>query len=96
MCLFFDGSVVSCFLVFWTTLRSEFIRFWYIFQLVASSDVLIENYIPGKLDEMGLGYEELRRLNSRLIYVTITGRQNETKLIYALEYISAFSRIGAI
>jgi len=42
-------------------------------QLVASSDVLIENYIPGKLDELGLGYEELCQLNPRLIYVTITG-----------------------
>lgn len=44
-----------------------------VFQLAASSDVLVENYLPGKLDELGLGYEELRKLNPRLIYVTITG-----------------------
>lgn len=44
-----------------------------VFQLAASSDVLIENYLPGKLDEIGLGYEELHKLNPRLIYVTITG-----------------------
>lgn len=42
-------------------------------QLAASSDVLIENYLPGKLDELGLGYKELHPLNPRLIYVSITG-----------------------
>ncbi|RUP48103.1 CoA-transferase family III domain-containing protein, partial [Jimgerdemannia flammicorona] len=41
--------------------------------LARRSDVLVENYIPGKLDEMGLGYEELSRINPRLIYTSITG-----------------------
>lgn len=44
-----------------------------VFQLAASSDVLIENYLPGKLDELGLGYEELHQLNPCLIYASITG-----------------------
>jgi len=42
-------------------------------QLACNSDVLIENYVPGKLDSMGLGYKELSGLNSRLIYCSITG-----------------------
>ncbi|KAG0373188.1 hypothetical protein BGX24_012032 [Mortierella sp. AD032] len=44
-----------------------------IHDLVKKCDVLVENYVPGKLDEMGLGYEELRALNPGLIYTSITG-----------------------
>ncbi|KAJ3317970.1 hypothetical protein HDU76_000991 [Blyttiomyces sp. JEL0837] len=42
-------------------------------KLAAKSDVLIENFIPGKLDSMGLGYEHLRKVNPKLIYASITG-----------------------
>ncbi|NP_001229612.1 uncharacterized protein LOC585781 [Strongylocentrotus purpuratus] len=42
-------------------------------KLVASSDVLLENYIPGKLEELGLGYDSLRETNPGLIYCSITG-----------------------
>ena len=42
-------------------------------KLAAQSDVLIENYRPGTLDRYGLGYEELRKINPRLIYCAITG-----------------------
>ncbi len=38
------------------------------------SDVLIENYLPGKLAEMGLGYEDLRTIHPGLIYCSITGK----------------------
>ncbi|KAG0283624.1 hypothetical protein BGZ96_011978 [Linnemannia gamsii] len=44
-----------------------------IHDLVKKCDVLVENYVPGKLDEMGLGYEQLRALNPGLIYTSITG-----------------------
>lgn len=36
--------------------------------LAKESDVLIENFLPGTLDRAGLGYEELRAINPRLIY----------------------------
>ncbi|MGA2402545.1 MAG: CaiB/BaiF CoA-transferase family protein [Syntrophobacteraceae bacterium] len=42
-------------------------------QLALRSDVLIENYKVGTLAKMGLGYEELRKENPRLIYCSITG-----------------------
>nr|XP_054771845.1 LOW QUALITY PROTEIN: succinate--hydroxymethylglutarate CoA-transferase-like [Lytechinus pictus] len=42
-------------------------------KLIASSDVVLENYIPGKLEELGLGYETLKETNPGLIYCTITG-----------------------
>src|SRR5205807_472984 len=41
--------------------------------LLASSHVLIENYRPGTLEEMGLGPDVLHARNPRLIIVRITG-----------------------
>lgn len=42
-------------------------------RLAESSDVLVENFRPGVMDRLGLGYEELRKLNPRLIYAAISG-----------------------
>src|SRR5208337_2719935 len=42
-------------------------------QVIAQSDVLLENFGPGALDRLGLGYEALRAINPRLIYATIKG-----------------------
>jgi crotonobetainyl-CoA:carnitine CoA-transferase CaiB-like acyl-CoA transferase len=42
-------------------------------KLEAASDVLVENFRTGTLDKMGLGYEQLRALNPRLVYCSITG-----------------------
>lgn len=41
--------------------------------MARKSDVMIENFIPGKLDEMDVGYEKLSKLNPKLIYCAITG-----------------------
>ncbi|MED6239615.1 hypothetical protein ATANTOWER_008679, partial [Ataeniobius toweri] len=42
-------------------------------QLAGVCDVLVENFLPGKLPQMGLGYAELSRVNPRLIYCSISG-----------------------
>uniref|UniRef100_A0A4W4EFJ7 Succinyl-CoA:glutarate-CoA transferase n=1 Tax=Electrophorus electricus TaxID=8005 RepID=A0A4W4EFJ7_ELEEL len=42
-------------------------------ELARISDVLVENYLPGKLDEMGLGYKQLSEVAPQLIYCSITG-----------------------
>src|ERR1700712_5679265 len=42
-------------------------------RLIAESDVLLENFGPGALDRLGLGYDTLSKLNPRLIYATIKG-----------------------
>ncbi|MGE0701137.1 MAG: formyl-CoA transferase [Hyphomicrobiaceae bacterium] len=42
-------------------------------RLIAESDVLIENFGPGALDRMGLGWKVLEKLNPRLIFATIKG-----------------------
>ncbi len=41
--------------------------------LAAKCDVLIENYRPGVMDRLGLGYSALSALNPRLIYCAISG-----------------------
>lgn len=42
-------------------------------ELAQQSDVLIENYKFGDLARYGLGYEDLAKLNPRLIYCSVTG-----------------------
>jgi len=42
-------------------------------RLAASSDVLVENFRPGVLDALGLGYAPLAVINPRLIYASISG-----------------------
>ena len=42
-------------------------------KVIAQSDVLLENFGPGALDRLGLGYTALKEINPRLIYATIKG-----------------------
>jgi CoA:oxalate CoA-transferase len=42
-------------------------------QLVAETDILVENFRPGVMDRLGLGYEALLKINPRLIYCSISG-----------------------
>src|SRR5277367_1364153 len=42
-------------------------------QVITQSDVLLENFGPGALDRLGLGYDVLSKLNPKLIYATIKG-----------------------
>jgi crotonobetainyl-CoA:carnitine CoA-transferase CaiB-like acyl-CoA transferase len=41
--------------------------------LVASADALVENFRPGVMDRLGLGYEALRRVKPSLVYCAISG-----------------------
>src|SRR3984893_14927123 len=42
-------------------------------RLVAETDILVENFRPGVMNRLGLGYETLREINPRLIYCSISG-----------------------
>ncbi len=42
-------------------------------QVIAKADVLVENFGPGALDRLGLGYDALAEINPRLVYATIKG-----------------------
>jgi len=42
-------------------------------QLVAEYDIVLEQFRPGVMDKLGVGYTALKAINPRLIYVSITG-----------------------
>jgi len=42
-------------------------------QLVSEYDIVLEQFRPGVMDKLGVGYEALKAINPRLIYVSITG-----------------------
>jgi crotonobetainyl-CoA:carnitine CoA-transferase CaiB-like acyl-CoA transferase len=41
-------------------------------KLVSQTDVLIETYRPGVMDDWGIGYEQLKKINPKLIFASIT------------------------
>ena len=41
--------------------------------MVKKADVVVENYRPGVMDRMGLGYEVLKEANERIIYAAVSG-----------------------
>jgi len=42
-------------------------------RLIKQSDIFIENFVSGKLATVGLGWDDCRKINPRLIYASITG-----------------------
>jgi crotonobetainyl-CoA:carnitine CoA-transferase CaiB-like acyl-CoA transferase len=45
-------------------------------KLIAAADIVVENFRPGTLERLGLGYEHCRESNPRLIWCSITGFGN--------------------
>ena len=43
------------------------------FRLVENADVVLEGFRPGVVDRLGVGYEDVRKVNSNIIYCSITG-----------------------
>jgi crotonobetainyl-CoA:carnitine CoA-transferase CaiB-like acyl-CoA transferase len=42
-------------------------------QLIGTADVLIQNFRPGAMERLGLGYDDVASINPKLIYVSISG-----------------------
>ena len=41
-------------------------------QLVKDADIMVENYRPGAFPALGIGYEDMKKINPRLIYCSMT------------------------
>jgi len=68
-------------------------------QLAATCDLVTENFRPGVLDRLGLGYDDLRKVNSSIVYVSgsgygpdgpYAGRPGQDLLIQALSGLAAY------
>jgi formyl-CoA transferase len=42
-------------------------------ELVKNADVVVENYRPGTMEKLGLGYEDLKKINPRIVYGCVSG-----------------------
>src|SRR5688572_13695712 len=63
-------------------------------KLVATADVFVENYRPGAFEALGLGYEDLSKINPRLIYASFSAfgqhgpRRNQTAYDHVIQATS--------
>ena len=63
-------------------------------KLVATADVFVENYRPGAFEALGLGYEDLSKINPRLIYASFSAfgqkgpRGNQTAYDHVIQATS--------
>ncbi|WNS76167.1 CaiB/BaiF CoA-transferase family protein [Bacillus sp. DTU_2020_1000418_1_SI_GHA_SEK_038] len=44
-----------------------------VYQLVRDYDIIVEQFRPGIMDKLGIGYEKLKQINPKVIYCSITG-----------------------
>lgn len=65
-------------------------------ELARDSDVLLENYKVGTLARYGLGYEDLRELNPRLIYCSISGFGQDGPCAHLPGYDFIFQGMGGL
>lgn len=65
-------------------------------QLVKKADFIIESFAPGHLDEIGLGYKVLQKLNPRVILISISPYgQTGPKSAYPWSDLTAWASCGA-
>nr|CAG4646248.1 EOG090X05UC [Macrothrix elegans] len=67
-----------------------------ILDFVKLADILVENYLPGKMEEYGLSYETLKQINPRLIFCSITGYGNTGPYASRPGYDVIASSIGGL
>ncbi len=66
-------------------------------QMVRKSDIVIEQFRPGVMERLGLGYEVLREANPRIVYCSITGYgQNGPKVQLAGHDLNYLAETGML
>jgi alpha-methylacyl-CoA racemase len=65
--------------------------------LIETADIVIEQFRPGVMERLGLGYEELKRINPGLIYCSITGwGQSGPKAMIAAHDLNYMAEAGIL
>jgi len=64
--------------------------------LAKKSDVLVENFIPGTTERLGVDYENIREVNPRIIYCSITGFGPDGPYRNRAGYDLAISALGGL
>lgn len=64
----FNRSKLGCTLNLKTSEGKEIFK-----ELVKKADIVIENYRPGTMEKLGLGYDELKKVNPAIIYGAVSG-----------------------
>ena len=67
-----------------------------ILDLIAKSDIVVENLRPGAIDRLGLGYEAVRKASPDVIYVSMGMYGNDGPLAYQTGYAPCFAALGGI
>lgn len=65
-------------------------------QLAAASDVFLENYKVGDMARYGLSYDDLKKINPRLIYCSITGFGQDGPMAHLPGYDFIIQGIGGL
>ncbi|XP_032920545.1 succinate--hydroxymethylglutarate CoA-transferase isoform X6 [Catharus ustulatus] len=65
-------------------------------ELAAASDVFVENFVPGKLAEMGLGYEDIKKIAPHIVYCSITGYGQTGPLVQRGGYDSIAAAVSGL
>lgn len=65
-------------------------------KLVETADVLCENFTPGTMDKLGLGYDVISKINPRIIYASISGFGIEGPLAQRPTYDIVAQAMGGI
>ena len=66
--------------------------FW---ELVKTSDILLEAFRPGQLDKWGIGYDILKEINPQLIYCAISGYGKKNKAAHAAHDLNITGLLGS-
>ncbi|WP_433272291.1 CaiB/BaiF CoA transferase family protein [Actinosynnema sp. CS-041913] len=64
--------------------------------LAATADVLVENFLPGAMDRLGLGYRALSEVNPGLVYVSCTGFGQEGPYSDRRGYDTVFQALSGL
>lgn len=65
-------------------------------EMVIHADIVVENYRPGTMEKFGLGYDELKKLNPKIIYAACSGFGHSGPYQYKPAYDIIVQAMGGI